>query len=210
MKPRSFAACAACAAVAACLTTAPARLFGEDKPDAAAAPAFVFFHDMGKTAFFGNGSKIELDFKQPKEGKASLRIELNSAQWSAVMIQLPKPANLKDLRDANGSLTFWIRTDQEKPPLKVQLVDSDADGKPVEIALELSAYAQLSKKKWEEVSIPLSYFPDKGTYWDGVEHHFDESFDWSGVSQVRFQCAPAEETPPPVYKFNIDEVRITK
>jgi hypothetical protein len=180
-----------------------------EKP-AVESAAYVFFHDMGKTSFYGNGSKIELDFKQVKEGKASLRIELNSAQWSAVMIQLPKSANLKELRSNNGSLTFWIRTDQEKPPLKIELVDSDADGKVTEIMLDLSAYAQLSKKKWEEVTIPLSYFSDKGVYWDGVEHHFDEPFQWDQVSQVRFQCAPSDEVPPPTYKFNVDEIRITK
>lgn len=199
------------AGLAVILSFSPARA-ADKAPDKAQTDntAYTFFHDMGKTSFFGNGSKIELDFKQVKDGKASLRIELNAAQWSAVMIQLPKIANLKDLRDNNASLTFWIRCEQEKPPLKVQFVDSDADGKPVEIALDLSAYAQLSKKKWEEVAIPLSYFPDKGTYWDGVEHHFDEPFQWDQVSQVRFQCPPSEETPPPTYKFNVDEVRITK
>ncbi|MFH1369205.1 MAG: carbohydrate binding domain-containing protein [Elusimicrobiota bacterium] len=169
----------------------------------------TFYRDMGKLSVYGNGSKIEADFKNPKEGKASLRIELNTAQWTAAMVRLPKPSALKELRDGGACLAFWIKCDQERPLLKVQLVDSDADGKPVEIFIDLPAYAQLSKKKWEEVKIPLSYFPDKGSYYDGVENKFDELFQWDQVAEVRFQAAPSESEPV-VYKFNVDEIVIIK
>jgi len=169
----------------------------------------AFFQDFGKTSAYGGDSNAMLDFKQVQTGKASLKVKLNSAQWAAVMLQLPEPADLSGPRNEGAALSFWIKCKGENQPLRVQMVDSNDDGKPVEIALDLRAYTRLWRK-WEQVVIPLSYFPDRGDYWDGVEHQHNESFQWNSVSEVRFQVAPSEKIPPPTYEFNVDEVIIVK
>jgi len=147
------------------------------------------------TAFVGFNSK------EAKVGLFCLECRYAPDVWTGA--ELGKaPFSLETIRKT-GSLTFWVKGKTGKEGgVTVYIMDSIDDGNPFRTDVPLSKYCKISKE-WQQVSIPLADFGDKGRYWDEPSQGFKNGMiDWSNIMEVSMDIPPTKSVGPITIYFD--------
>ncbi|KMQ52170.1 hypothetical protein CHISP_0851 [Chitinispirillum alkaliphilum] len=123
---------------------------------------------------------------------------LDNSDFSGVTVSLGMGTNL-DLTEArsieNSAIAFWGKAAEGLRNVHFGIGDDESNGQKVMTRVNLANYGISSE--WTYFVIPLSDFPETGTYWDadnGVEVPAD--MDWENMNEFRFSVNVGENRMP--------------
>lgn len=168
--------------------------------------SLVFIDDnVGVMYTYGGQTNASTTDDTSYSGSSSLQCNLDSSDYSGVIVPMAQAVDLTKARAEGQVLRFAVKGTTGGEPIEVALTDAGDDGKEVEIVAKLGRYGTVGTD-WKVIQIPLKDFPDIGGYWDGTKVVEGVPFEWNRVAGFRVRDNKSGRG---LYTVYVDEVVVS-
>lgn len=171
---------------------------------------FSFFKEnfvAGGYAYkYPDESKVIIPEESGKSGEVSLLFELDANEYSGGAVVLHGTSYDLSKYYATGALEFWIKGAKGGEKCNIVLADDEMEnGVKTEVKVNIDKYGGI-QPYWTHVSIPLSDFGRRGSYWDEKKQiEVKHSFDWNLVKEFLVTIGKGDNKS---FKIWIDDINI--
>lgn len=163
--------------------------------DKALSTVFFFNEKLAPGGFlyaYPNKSMISDIDTDSKNGIFSVQMSLDPTDYSGGAICLGSSVDLRAYRNS-GALKFWIKGKKGGEKAWIALMDqSSSSREKAAVRLPLSSYTRLTTE-WQQVSIPLFHFSDKGVFWDTNKRaEIPCDINWNMITEMRVEIKKDE------------------